>query len=124
MGAMGSKLRMTMAASGYTARGIVHWCPACKEVHQFAIDTPNSTGAKWQWNGNVEAPTFTPSMLIRWGKYAPHIRLPYEDSGICHYTLTAGVINYCSDSTHVMAGKSIQLPDWPYAPGSYGGIED
>lgn len=63
MGYMGTKLRRT-------ANGIAHWCPACKGVHVFTIDNPNSNGARWTWDGNIEAPTFTPSMKITWGRQA------------------------------------------------------
>lgn len=115
MSAMGSKLRKT-------EDGILHWCPACEEVHHFTT----SGATAWTFDGNIDAPTFSPSMLIRWGKYAGHAdqSRTYEDNGICHYILTAGVINFCGDSTHDMAGKSVPLPDWPYAPGTYGGIEE
>lgn len=126
MGAMGNKLRMTTPASGYTARGIVHWCPACKEVHQFALDGPNSSGARWTWDGNREAPSFTPSMRITTGP-RPMVPVGRPDAGrvdICHYILTGGIINFCGDCTHEMAGQSVPIPDWPYARGSYGGIEE
>lgn len=113
MTAMGKKLRRTLD-------GIAHWCPACKEVHHFTIARPRSPN--WAWDGNTEAPSFTPSMRISWGKQAdPKCEV---NGGICHYILTAGVINFCGDSTHTMAGQSVALPDWPYDPGSYGGIEE
>lgn len=109
MGAVGSKLRNTK--DGFLQ------CPACEEVHKFVTD--GSRG--WSFDGNVDAPTFSPSMKVSWGKY---VDLKHDEGGICHYFLTAGVINYCGDSTHEMAGKSVPLPDWPYAPGTYGGIEE
>lgn len=116
MSAMGSSLRRTKT-------GIAHWCPACKETHHFKTDEVHPC---WTFNGNIESPSFAPSMLIRWGKYAGHAGPgeEYEDNGICHYILTAGVINFCGDCTHAMAGQSVPLPDWPYAPGTYGGIEE
>lgn len=111
MSAMGSKLRKTTV-------GILHWCPACEEVHHFVTD--GSRG--WVFNGNVDAPTFTPSMKITWGKQAdPNCDV---DGGICHYILTDGMINYCGDCTHGMVGQSVPIPDWPYARGTYGGIEE
>lgn len=103
MGAMGKKIRNT-------SDGIVHACPACNEIHHFT--TSGSTA--WMFDGNREAPTFSPSMKVS-----------YHDGRVCHYILTAGIINYCGDSTHGMAGKSVPLPDWPYLQGMYGGlIED
>ena len=110
MSAMGSKLRNTMD-------GITHWCPACKGTHRFTINGPVS----WTFNGNVDAPTFTPSMRISWGKF---VNPAYDEGGVCHYILTDGVINFCGDCTHAMSGQSVPLPDWPYAPGTYGGIEE
>lgn len=119
MSAMGSKLRKTTS-------GVLHWCPACKEVHQFTLDGKNASGARWTWDGNVDAPTFSPSMMIRTGP-RPTVPVGRPDAGkidICHYILTAGIINFCSDCTHDMAGKAVPLPDWPHAPETYGGIEE
>lgn len=116
MGAMGTKLRRTKT-------GITHWCPACEEVHHFkTVGSP-----AWGFNENFESPSFTPSMLIRWGSYAGHA-VPgqaYVDSGICHYFLTDGELRYCGDSTHALASKTVPLPDWPLTlVGSYSGIEE
>lgn len=104
MSALGTKLRRTKT-------GILHWCPACNETHHYTTD--GSRG--WTFNGDAEKPSFSPSMKITWGR-------PPETC--CHYFLTDGVIHYCADSTHNQAGKSVPLPDWPYAPNTYGGIEE
>jgi len=47
------------------------WCPACEISHPFRIelyqpDVKRSDGTDyptWDWDGNLEAPTFSPSML-------------------------------------------------------------
>jgi len=86
-----------------------HWCPACKELHGFWVDKPNpDNGARWTFDGNLDVPTFNPSMNIR-AEFAP------EDGGpfVCHYFLKNGVIQYLNDCTHEMAGKEIPLPDLP-----------
>lgn len=94
----------------------VHWCPACGEMHAL----PDKG---WKFNGDLDAPTFTPSFLHsgvkcvivdgRWtgewvrdaaGKPVPHV---------CHYVLTKGVLHFCGDCTHAMAGKAVPLPDLP-----------
>jgi hypothetical protein len=115
MGQLGAKLRRIGAAQGYTAGGLAHWCPACGEMHAFALDGKNASGAQWTWDGNVEHPTFTPSMHIKIGKYADQNwqEETAGESSVCHYILTAGVINYCGDCTHAMKGQSIRLPDLP-----------
>lgn len=96
--------------------GYTHWCPACKEMH------PLPDG--WNFNGDVNKPTFTPSFkhdgvktvrdeLGRWtGDWV------LDDQGkpvkeICHYILTDGILNFCSDCTHEFRGISIPLSELP-----------
>ena len=76
-------------------------CPACKSVHQC--------DGRWGFNGNLEAPTFTGSVLVH----------PIPDIGrpLCHSHVTDGKITYCSDSTHGYAGQTLELPDWDFARG-------
>ncbi len=91
--------------------GIAHWCPACKSMHIFAIAIPLPNGARWQFDGNLVAPTFNPSMNIRWGKFVDpkcHLR-----GGVCHYVITKGKIQYQGDCTHAMRNVTIPLPDLP-----------
>ncbi len=74
-----------------------HWCPGCEEMHPL----PD----RWSFNGNLDAPTFNPSFLHHWGSPAKR--------QVCHYVLTDGVLNFCADCTHALAGKRIPLPDLP-----------
>lgn len=83
----------------------VHWCPACKTDHLFAVDQPLANGARWSFDGDLEAPSFSPSMKIEWSHRGGTIR--------CHYFIKAGMIEYCADSTHAMAGHTVPLPDLP-----------
>lgn len=102
MGQLSSKLR---GGESFVS----HWCPACEEMHVFTLH--NSNGPQWKWDGNADAPTLTPSMLIRWGKKVdPSCE---DEGGICHYILTAGIINFCGDSTHALSGQNVPLPDLP-----------
>lgn len=83
-----------------------HWCTACQECHTFYIQDQGPE--KWSFNGNVDRPTFSPSMkLYRIGKKKD------EERTLCHYILTDGVMNYCNDSPHAFAGKSVPLEDIP-----------
>lgn len=76
-------------------------------MHAFAVQKPFSNGAKWTFDGNVNAPTFTPSMNAAVG--------PFPDGHVerCHYFLRAGVIDYLPDCTHAMKGQKVPLPDLP-----------
>ncbi|MBB3264066.1 hypothetical protein FHW79_001681 [Azospirillum sp. OGB3] len=40
------------------------WRPGCNAMHQIAVDTPFWNGARWTWDGNAAAPTFSPSVNI------------------------------------------------------------
>jgi hypothetical protein len=108
-----NKLRSISAGDGYGGEGFAHWCPACKTMHAFAVSKPFSNGAKWRFDGNLESPTFEPSMNIAIGPY------PYGEGekpriDRCHYFLHNGVIQYLADCTHEMTNTSIALPDLPY----------
>jgi hypothetical protein len=83
----------------------LHWCPACKTLHEIAVDTPFSNGARWSFNGDLDAPSFTPSVNLSIG--------PFEDqhSVRCHYFITAGKISFCGDCTHGLAGQTVDLPE-------------
>lgn len=84
-----------------------HFCPACREMHDYAVEGPFRNGAQWSFNGDYERPTFTPSMRIVWGMGGDR---PDKQ---CHYFVTDGQIRYCADSTHALAGLTVNLSDVP-----------
>lgn len=59
----------------------------------------------WTWNGRLDLPTFQPSMLVRynWGEQ--------KEKRVCHSFVTDGRIQYLGDSTHALAGQTIDLPE-------------
>lgn len=117
MGQLGPKLRRVASGQSDNLIGYAHWCPACQGVHVYAVDQPNHSGAKWTFNGDITAPSFSPSMLIRWGRHADPAfddsADPAHLSGVCHYFLTASQIQFCGDCTHAMRGQMVPLPDLP-----------
>lgn len=84
-------------------------CPACKDVHTLPVKR-NTDGPRWSFDGNAEAPTFTPSVRysIHYGRGTS--KPPY----ICHLWVRAGKLDYCSDSTHGLAGQLVDMPDFPH----------
>lgn len=136
MSAIGKKLRRAVGLQGRHIR-LMHWCPACEEVHGFTIAGGPPC---WSFNGNFDKPSFNPSMLIYTEFDDEGMPLPlHHRRTICHYFIRTGAelgqrganldpnksyIDYCSDSPHALRGKIVELPDWPYAPGEFGGIED
>jgi hypothetical protein len=108
MGALSSRLRSVEG-------GLVSfWCPGCDCAH--AVGVGEGDGARWGYNGNPDAPTFTPSVLVTYngsdagqdrgdGKSAP--------SAVCHSFVTDGRIQFLGDCTHALAGQTVDLPDFP-----------
>jgi len=106
-------------ASPYLRRnqdGYAHWCPACKQMHRL----PDS----WDFNGDVNRPTFTPSFkhsgmaTVRDANGAWTGEWVRDANGntvseICHYILTDGILNFCTDCTHDFKGKNVPLPELP-----------
>lgn len=83
---------------------LAFWCPGCKTNHSYCIQrkNPKDVGPVWGWNGSMDKPTFTPSLLV-W-KDRPESR--------CHLFLTDGKIHYCPDSAHGLAGQTIEMHDF------------
>lgn len=114
MGQVGRFLRRIGAADGYTNGGYAHFCPACHRMHAFAVDGPFRNGAQWTFNGNIDAPTFNPSMHIKVN--TPDMGADYQPkamSSVCHYFLRDGQIQFLGDCTHAMAGQTVPLPELP-----------
>jgi hypothetical protein len=109
--------------------GLTFWCPGCKCRH--TIWHGAGPGERWTWNGNVERPTFQPSVLVRTGHYIPEHRGPscwctynagHPDDPVkftcyvCHSFVTDGQIQFLSDCTHALAGQTVPLPPIPRNP--------
>ncbi len=54
----------------------------------------------WTWNGSVDLPTLKPS-----------VRSSCGDRFICHSWVTDGQAQFLSDSTHSLAGQTLDLLD-------------
>lgn len=46
-------------------RQVWTWCPGCDSLHPFTIESGGvlNGGVTWTWDGNLERPTFSPSLL-------------------------------------------------------------
>lgn len=92
-------------------------CPGCGHSHVYYTKNPEGRPV-WSFNGDVNNPTFTPSLLNRWGKHAdPEWQEPTEPapshgwSGTCHLYVTNGQIQYLGDCSHHLAGTTIEMED-------------
>jgi hypothetical protein len=107
--------------------GLLFRCPACKEAHHIRVG--DGSGARWDWNGNAERPTFSPSILVTGTELTEAGRAAYEawaaagsngagvpEGGferrkvVCHSFVRDGQIEFLSDCTHALAGQTVPLP--------------
>lgn len=75
------------------------WCPACDDAVMI--------NDSWGWNGDLERPTFSPSLLTR-------LTMAGRER-VCHSFVVDGVWQYLGDCTHEKAGQHVpmvDLPDW------------
>lgn len=88
--------------------GYIFHCEGCGIEH--VIWTGKAGYPVWDFNGDIESPTFSPSHFCEyeWGEERKQVR--------CHSFIRNGNIEYLSDCTHSLAGKTIRLRDvevWP-----------
>ncbi|WP_291350364.1 DUF6527 family protein [Desulfosporosinus sp.] len=91
------------------------WCPGCDEYHAVKVNTPSG----WGWNGSQEAPTITPSILVRGTKPISDEEAERILGGehiepvptVCHSFVTDGKIQFLTDSTHALSGQTVDLPE-------------
>jgi hypothetical protein len=103
MGQVSAKLRSAALGDGEPA--LSFWCPGCKKPHMLRVG--GERRPQWEWNGDVDRPTFNPSVLVTWDEGEPPQRK------VCHSFVREGRIEFLSDCTHVLAAVSMDLPDWP-----------
>ena len=81
----------------------VVYCPGCEMLHQIFINGTRSIN--WQWNGNTEKPTFTPSLRVQFHRFG--------EPTVCHSFIRDGQWQFLSDCTHKLAGQTVDMPDIP-----------
>lgn len=98
--------------------GLVIKCPGCGEDHALRAEV-------WSFNGDMVRPTFSPSLHFRTGHYMSshqpgkrcwcdyNAEHPDDPAPCvcyrCHSFVTDGQIQFLSDSTHELAGKTVPL---------------
>lgn len=102
---------------------VVITCLGCNEEHHLYVGPERgSRRPGWGFNNNFTSPTFTPSLLVRTGKYVGssewyNKQTPEEKeftdrhSNICHSFITEGRMQYLNDCTHALASQTVELPD-------------
>jgi hypothetical protein len=104
------------------------WCPGCDNNHAVNLEGPDGyrPSVCWEWDGNLEKPTISPSILCYGtvylhedGTQCPNWHEDYETEthtqGPCHSFVKAGQWQFLSDCAHMLADQTVDmvpLPDW------------
>lgn len=87
------------------------WCPGCDSAHVVSDS----------WRVSTETATISPSVLVHSSKHLINPDLDgaaltapenITDTPQCHSFVTDGRIQFLGDSTHVLAGQTVELPEW------------
>jgi len=73
---------------------LMFFCPGCGSYHSFRVP-------QWKWDGDMEKPTFSPSLLIN--KNIPAQR--------CHLFIENGKLRFLEDCFHHLAGQTIDMEE-------------
>ena len=78
------------------------WCPGCNRMKTVCPK-------RWHWNGDVDRPTLSPSILETCGPY-PEGTKRAGQKDICHSFVRDGQIEFLGDCTHDKRGL-MPLPE-------------
>src|SRR5574337_834951 len=120
-----SRVLSLLQRVGESDPDVMFFCPGCNCGHGVWVTGPNKKSkSTWTWNGSLDKPTFSPSIKITYETAVPPVtpenldefkRNPWpqtKEVKICHSHVTDGKITFCPDSTHALAGKTVDLPDF------------
>lgn len=114
---MGAKVVKHAVNADGSEHGWRFYCPGCEENHVVTT--------KWGFNGSLEKPTFTPSILVQGGHFIPGhagdcwctYNAAHSDNPSsfrckqCHSYVTDGHIRFLNDCSHALAGQTVDLPE-------------
>jgi hypothetical protein len=103
------------------------WCPGCDEAHGIHYGTAG--GPTWTWDGSVDKPTFSPSVLVQGSKFTEKGQADYDAwkaagfpkhddkfesiATVCHSFVKDGKMQFLGDCTHQLANQTVDIPVWP-----------
>lgn len=86
-------------------------CPGCKAPHSIFVKPGTLNKKTWLWNGSVDKCTLSPSVVVFTREYIddedPSFRIAPTN---CHVFIRDGMIEFLSDCTHALAGKTVPVP--------------
>lgn len=91
-------------------------CPGCSRWHRISTrdanpyskyvnNYVNCSNPNWTFNGDLEKPTFSPSLRCSWHEGEE------RKLCVCHSYIRDGKIEFLGDCTHFLAGKTVDLKE-------------
>ena len=123
--------------------GIRFECPGCGDSHMVNTDwvppgmarSKHAQPLQWHFNGDLDNPTLSPSLLVRAGHHAESDPAAAMAKGcycnyaernpdqppmpkhwtcyLCHSFVTDGRIQFLGDCSHPLKDQTVALPDMP-----------
>lgn len=113
MRSVSSKLRRW---AGKGRAGYSYWCQGYEQLHSIVTE---GAGA-WGFNGDIDRPVFTPSVLVRYvaNPEASDEFKEWRTARVCHTFIghsgaQPGQVIFLSDCTHALSGTVQLMPDLP-----------
>ena len=107
-------LRQVLYGDDHELVGHTVDCPGCATfgfkyfpaTHTFYIRPfGNGENAVWQFDGNIEYPTFSPSLIGSSHHWVNEEWVPWT----CHFFLENGIFKFLNDCTHKLAGQHVAM---------------
>lgn len=120
---------MRVADLGNGSYRLIFRCPGCKMCHGPSV---GPVSPSWAWNGDMDSPTFEPSLVVRWdhlsaegrervsefrlvhGRNPTDDEVPYDLHMVCHSFIRDGSIQFLSDCTHELANQTVPIPPFEW----------
>lgn len=109
-------LRRWRTPDGKTGTRLYMWCPGCADLHAVEIEGQ----PRWEWDGNLEAPTVSPSIKVtgvQWAEgktfHKPTHGVARGEQTVCHSYVKQGAWQFLGDCTHTLGGQVVPLPPLP-----------
>lgn len=88
----------------YCPEAYIFVCPGCGFDHIIYVQqVPGKNYDLWDFNGDLEKPTFNPSLLLSRGSPIHRPR--------CHSFIREGKIQFLDDCDHALKGQTVDLKD-------------
>lgn len=119
-------MRIKRVDRSYYEEGYTFACPGCKHTHvipvrvsEEQIKRRGSAPPCWDFNGSMDSPTFSPSLLVTGTEHLTDEEIKIITSGakfeprryVCHSFIRDGKIQFLSDCTHSLAGQTVDLSE-------------